>query len=326
MIAADPIADAYVAANATWCPPSAPVHHNLHTKYSPRWRDLLRHIYPALRSRNLALSSDEFDVYQYGVRGDESGVLPTLRHVFPSSRIFGFDTFSGMPHASEDEKVQVTEWAAGSYALRNRNATIAKLKAKLANPTAGGRGAEFVPGLFSESLTPELPKRLDMRPAAYVDIDCDLYESATTALDFLFAHRLIRPGTIIGYDDFWVLPCVTRDPHKDPTGAFASHPEKTGEWRAHIEMASRHKVKLRCIAGSCSPALAARPRACGLSNAFGPIFLVTSIGDGVDDGLSGDGRLTLDVINQIRDQWLPCIDRRRNHHVMSEAQIKANAG
>ena len=41
-----------------------------------------------------------------------------------------------------------------------------------------------------------------MKPAAYVDIDVDLYKSTVLALDFLFRNKLIQVGTLIGYHDW----------------------------------------------------------------------------------------------------------------------------
>ena len=35
--------------------------------------------------------------------------------------------------------------------------------------------------------------------------------------------------------------------------------------------------------------------------------------------------LPLGVVEALRAQWSPCIDRRRNHHVLDESQMEANA-
>ena len=49
---------------------------------------------------------------------------------------------------------------------------------------------------------------LRLRPALYVDIDCDFYGATLTALRFLFRHGLIVPGTLLGYDDWWTTACA----------------------------------------------------------------------------------------------------------------------
>ena len=59
----------------------------------------------------------------------------------------------------------------------------------------------MVAGFYDRSLTAELATTRGMRPALYVDIDCDLYSSTVIVLTWLFENRLIRKGTILGYDD-----------------------------------------------------------------------------------------------------------------------------
>ena len=71
-----------------------------------------------------------------------------------------------------------------------------------------------------------------MRPALYVEIDCDLYSSTSLALEWLLANRLIVPGTLLGYDDL-------------VSGG------RGGEARAHREMVARHGLRLRSV--PCEP-------------------------------------------------------------------------
>ena len=58
------------------------------------------------------------------------------------------------------------------------------------------------PGFFRDSLSSELISSGELKPALYIDIDCDLYISTYEALDFMFANDLVRTGTYIGYDDW----------------------------------------------------------------------------------------------------------------------------
>ena len=66
-----------------------------------------------------------------------------------------------------------------------------------------------------------------MRPARYVEIDCDLYSSTVQALTWLFEEGLIVEGTVLGYDDFYA------------GGA-------DGEKKAHHELMRKYRVKLEC--------------------------------------------------------------------------------
>lgn len=112
-------------------------------------------------------------------------------------------------------------WNAGAF-----SAPLPELKKKLAAMDMTDNRCTIHQGWFSETLRPELVEIGVFQPAAYVDIDADLYNSTMDVLDFMFEHRLIRPGTLIGYDDwgdtdFWTA----------------------GESRAHKEIVEKYDVK-----------------------------------------------------------------------------------
>jgi len=60
-----------------------------------------------------------------------------------------------------------------------------------------------IQGFFEESLTSELQTEFisRKRPVDFVNIDCDLDESARSV--FKFISPLIRPGSVIYLDDFY---------------------------------------------------------------------------------------------------------------------------
>merc|ERR1719401_1555859 len=107
----------------------------------------------------------------------------------------------------------------------------------------GAEKANFVVGWYSDTLVSGLREDRGMSPAFYVDVDSDLYTSSIQALDWLFASGLVMPGTLVGYDDFWVNPCSK--------GGEQLHPLQTSEGRAHREIAEKYNVQFRCVAGSC---------------------------------------------------------------------------
>jgi len=41
-----------------------------------------------------------------------------------------------------------------------------------------------------------------------IDVDSDIYSSAVTVLDWMFKHEKVRPGTVIGYDDWMDYVCI----------------------------------------------------------------------------------------------------------------------
>lgn len=213
------------------------------------------------------------DVYLFGVAQGES--MRKLHSYWPEKRIFGFDSFVGLPeedHASS----RIDPWKSGKFRGRWN-------ETKLIN-TAGGPGiARVIKGFFNESLSPALAEREHMRPAFYVDIDCDLHVSTTAALDFLFANGLVRVGTLIAYDDWWTIPChqFHTPPRQgkgraQPAQPVIVSPLEVGEGLAHREIASKYGVVFRCLAGPCQPV--ADFARCNLYNNWGPVFLVMAIG------------------------------------------------
>ena len=107
-----------------------------------------------------------------------------------NSRVFGFDTFSGLP----------TDWRAGY----SKGAFNINNKAAISVPN----NAVLVQGLFIDSLPIQL-LRFDREhechtPVSFVHIDCDIYDGARDVL-FLLAHRLV-PGSIIVFDELFNYP------------------------------------------------------------------------------------------------------------------------
>jgi hypothetical protein len=112
---------------------------------------------------------------------------------FEHPRIFGFDTFTGLPETDHPSDV-LEGWSPGRYAL-----SVAECKALAQRE--GIRNVEFVKGLFSESLTDDLLRRLQAFPPGIVNIDVDFYTSTVEVLEFL--GPLMTPGLLFHFDDVW---------------------------------------------------------------------------------------------------------------------------
>lgn len=120
-----------------------------------------------------------------------------------SRKMRGFDSFQGLPMENATEHPEIYwhkflegGWnAAGTLGIFSYEALASKILKYVDDDRV-----QFVRGYYNESLNDELAAIA--RPALYVDIHCDLYSSAYTALDWMFRNRLIVPGTLIGYDDW----------------------------------------------------------------------------------------------------------------------------
>ena len=69
--------------------------------------------------------------------------------------------------------------------------------------------------------------------ALYVDVDCDIYTSTRDALGWMYRHRKIAKGTVLGYDDW---------------GGGHYGGRWYGEARAHQELTSEYRVTLKPVA------------------------------------------------------------------------------
>jgi hypothetical protein len=135
-------------------------------------------------------------------------------------RFFAFDSFEGLPASADGDLHE--NWAKGSYACAED-----QFKANIAEDGVDLSRVVTVPGFYDKSLTPELKAKLNLRRAAIVNIDCDLFESTITVLDFV--TDLLVQGTILVFDDWF---CYQGRPNRGEQKACR-------EWLArnpHIEL------------------------------------------------------------------------------------------
>lgn len=101
-------------------------------------------------------------------------------------RFYGFEGFQGMPETA-------FRWNKGDGCSSYEN-TCSLLEQKL------GRMDELmiIPGLFKDTLTPELQKSISR--AVLIHVDCDLYSSAVDVLSF--CAPLFQKGTFVVFDEY----------------------------------------------------------------------------------------------------------------------------
>ena len=153
----------------------------------------------------------DLDVIQFGVY---TGVGPKCiceklaQAGVRFGRFVGFDSFTGLPPEADKitpEQMEGDHWNEGAFSAADaletydRDRLLERITATIAYPDT-----VLVPGMFSESLTDELAAT--MRPAMFVDVDCDLYISARQCLEWMAKHRLWFPGTVVRYDDWKGTP------------------------------------------------------------------------------------------------------------------------
>lgn len=234
-----------------------------HFNNDPKWRlkvrSVLQGLFEVNASKGLPLAGGE--VYQFGVGG--CWTMQILRRLFPKRRLLGFDSFGGLPEEAEHVYTHET-WGRGSMNFP------AKAIPACVHRLGGIELARFVPGFYNESLMPDADwvALFNPQPAVYIDVDVDLYISSVQALDFMFKMGLARVGTLIGYDDWWVIPCSL-----NTTDVF-----DTGEGRAHFEITHKYGVRFKCVSGSCAYPRGGPFGRCSILQGWGTVFVVMEIG------------------------------------------------
>jgi len=180
------------------------------------------------------------DLYEFGVASGKSmiEVLKTLKDKNLNFNCFyGLDSFIGMPECHAEPLWQ-SEWAEGNfssketYDCKSVEEVITFLQSNI-EPFLfqEEQTLKLIPGFYSDSL-PTLEVE-SLRPAAILDIDCDLYSSTYEVLDFMATNSLIKPGTIIIYDDWGGSPGYIT--------------QADGESRAHKEICEKYNMKCELL-------------------------------------------------------------------------------
>lgn len=155
--------------------------------------DLMGHAAQLLRQ---AMPHVRTPVLEFGVASGES--ITDLSVYFHDRTIFGFDSFKGLP---EDWKPGFPKGAfAGAF------------------PDKIPRNVKLVPGWFDETMPGWLAEN-----EGYVDfihIDCDLYSSTHTVLDYLKNEGRLRSGAVILFDEYFNYPGWQEHEHKALTELF----------------------------------------------------------------------------------------------------------
>lgn len=120
---------------------------------------------------------------KYLVRGDERGC-----------RYFGFDSFEGFPQPEGIDKV--FERFKAKEESHDLEIAAKNLKRNFVNM----EGIFLEKGFYDQTLTEKFLNDNNIERARVIHVDCDLYQSAIAALNFI--TDLIHDGTILLFDDW----------------------------------------------------------------------------------------------------------------------------
>ena len=168
------------------------------------------------------------DILEFGVFGGVSlAMLAEAMRYDPKGmerRVVGFDSFRGLPKASEDH----ARWKEADCAINHgwhplipENAPITAQVSRDLFQACNLGDAILETGLFADTLRACVPSKY--QKAALVHIDCDLYESTREVLDGI--EPILQSGALLLFDDWFHYK---GDPRRGEARAFheflASHP------------------------------------------------------------------------------------------------------
>lgn len=136
------------------------------------------------------------DYLEFGV--SQGGSLSCMYRAAKSTklsgmRFFGFDSFEGLPDETDSESEH--PWYAGEF-YSSLNYTTAFL----INQGVDIKDVNLIKGWFDDTCTEATVKQYQIKKAGIINIDCDIYSSTKTALDFCLP--LIQEDVIIFFDDW----------------------------------------------------------------------------------------------------------------------------
>ena len=138
----------------------------------------------------------EFGVYRGGsfVRAYKRFVTNENGYGTPrTARFFAFDSFEGLPDSQDAERPK--QYETGAYA-----AGEAQLRETLERNGVELQRVRIIKKWFND-LNEEDKAAHDLKHAAVIYIDCDVYESTKSALNFV--RDLLVDGSVIVFDDFY---------------------------------------------------------------------------------------------------------------------------
>jgi len=139
-----------------------------------------------------------------------------------SMRFYAFDSFEGLPEIKNKEDISTGEFQKGQYFCIEED-----FKKNVVNAGVDLSRVEIVKGWFDKALNDETKKKLPIKHAAIVFIDCDLYESTVPVLDFIADY--VVNGTILIFDDWF---CFKGSPEKGEQKAFYEWLKKNPQFKA----------------------------------------------------------------------------------------------
>ena len=123
---------------------------------------------------------------------------------------YAFDSFGGLPKLKGIDAKEPSCFYEGQYSCSEK-----EFKRIIGNKGVDLNKVKIVKGWYRDTLNAATKQSLPLKKAAIVWIDCDLYDSAVSVLDFITSY--IQNGTLLIFDDWF---CFKGDPDMGEQLAF----------------------------------------------------------------------------------------------------------
>jgi O-methyltransferase len=173
------------------------------------------------------------DYYEFGchrVRTFRMALTEARRHNLSDMRFVAFDSFEGLPPSTSTSGTSVDIWHPGVLST-----SVEQFMHLVKEHGIYVDHVETIKGFYSDSLTEELRKKFNKRSnkMAFVNIDCDLYESAVPVFDFI--EPMLQEGSVIYIDDMFAG--FKGNPEKGVSRAFNEFQERSAfKFTRHLDI------------------------------------------------------------------------------------------
>lgn len=142
-----------------------------------------------------------------------------IKKIWDGMRFFAFDSFQGLPEIQGPD-AEGRDFTAGKYRY-----TESDFRENLVNAGVDLDKVVTVPGWFEQTCSEATVEKYAMKKASIVHVDCDLYTSAKTVLEFV--TPMMTDGTVLIFDDWY---CYRGNPNLGEQRAFGEWKEKMTGW------------------------------------------------------------------------------------------------
>lgn len=129
---------------------------------------------------------------------------------------YGFDSWQGLPYETQDQN-NPSYWYPGSFS--------GSIEPHIKQKFDQDDNVHIVDGWFEHTLNDDFYDSLKDKKIGIVHIDCDIYSSTKTVLEWLCKHNMLQKDSLIVYDDWGGYMSTLGEGHEFDVGEGKAHKE-----------------------------------------------------------------------------------------------------